>query len=336
MNKDNQFIKNLEKALINPQIDLRGLTAKQQFELINSKVAIHPEAIIQKQNKSNNELLDLFKKSKKTGKPLHIKFGIDPTGPNIHVGHAISLLMLRRFRWMGHHIDLVVGDATARIGDPSGRSSEREVLDDKTIKKNMSTYIKQASRILNLDIENDVKVWFNSKWLSSMKMVEDWLPILQKISGHKLLEREDFTRRLKAGGTVSAAEMMYPMFMAYDSVVIKPDIELGGVDQLLNLHWCRELMKLNNQKSEVFILVDLLPGTSGEKDEKGQLTKMSKSKQNFIMLAEEPEEAYGKVMSIPDEVMWIWYRELTEISAQDLDELKNTVSSGEIHPMEAK
>lgn len=335
MKDDNGFIDGLMHKLVNPETDLAGLTAEQQFELIAAKAAAHVEAIIPKPYDGGSELLDLLKTSKETGKPLHVKFGIDPTGPNVHFGHAISLLMLRRFQWMGHHIDLVVGDFTAKIGDPSGRTSEREVLTDSTIKKNMSTYIEQASRILSFEESEGVKVWFNSEWLSGMIM-DKWILMLQRISGSQLLAREDFTKRLESGGMVSVAEMLYPLFMAYDSVVIKPDIELGGVDQLLNLHWCRELMKLHRQPSEVFILVDLLPGTSGERDEEGQLTKMSKSKRNYVMVTEEPGEIYGKVMSIPDEVMWIWYRELTEISPQDLARFKGLVMEGKFHPMEAK
>ncbi|MEM3112568.1 MAG: tyrosine--tRNA ligase [Candidatus Anstonellales archaeon] len=335
MRDDSSFISELRDKLVNPEMDLARLTAEQQFELIAAKAAVHPEAIIPKPYDGGSELLDLLKVSKETGKPLHVKFGIDPTGPNIHFGHAVSLLMLRRFQWMGHHIDLVFGDFTARIGDPSGRTTEREVLTDSVIKKNMSTYMEQASRILNLEESSGVKVWFNSEWLFGMTM-DKWIPILLRISGSQLLAREDFTKRLKTGGFVSAAEMLYPLFMAYDSVVIRPDIELGGIDQLLNLHWCREVMKLYRQPSEVFILVDLLPGTSGEKDEEGQLVKMSKSKKNYVMVTEEPSEMYGKVMSIPDEIMWIWYRELTEISPQDLDRLKSLVAGGKFHPMEAK
>lgn len=335
MGKNNNFIKNLEVELLNSEGDLSKLTAEQQFDLIASKAAIHPEAIIPKPNEGQNELLQLLKKSKNSGRPLRIKLGVDATGPNIHFGHAISLLMLRRFQQMGHHIDLVVGDFTAKIGDPSDRISERKVLTDDEIRKNMATYVDQASRIVDLSKSRDVNVFFNSEWLSKMTMA-DWIPLLQRISGSKLIEREDFTKRLQAGNMVSAAEMMYPLFMAYDSVVINPDIELGGVDQLLNFHWCRELMKLSNQKSEAFVLVDMLPGTSGEVDNAGQFVKMSKSKHNFIMVMEEPVEVYGKAMSIPDEVMWIWYRELTEISTNDLVELKNLVDTGVVHPMDVK
>lgn len=335
MNKDQNFIEALEEKLLNPDTDLRRLSADQQFDLIASKVAFHPEAIIPKPTSGKNEVLHLLQHSKKTGKPLGIKFGIDPTGPNIHFGHAISLLMLRRFQWMGHHIDLVVGDFTASIGDPSGRTTEREILTDKDIKRNMATYIDQASRILNLGPVVDVNVLFNSEWLSKLD-IKDWMWVLQRVSGPQLIQREDFTKRLQAGGMVSAAEMLYPLFMAQDSVEIGPDIELGGVDQLLNLHWCRELMGLHGQKSEAFILVDLLPGSTGEKDEKGQLIKMSKSKNNFVMVTEKPEEIYGRVMSIPDDVMWVWYRELTEISTEDLSHLRKMVGKERFHPMEAK
>lgn len=330
------FLSDLNSRLLNPEEAFKKLSVVQQYELILSKSADHPERIIPKADSGgSSELLDALDKSRRSGKPLSVKLGVDATGPNIHIGHAISLLMLRRFQWMGHKVKFVVGDFTGMIGDPTGRSTERDVITTEQVEKNMSTYKEQAGRLIDLNDRKKVEVFYNSEWLSKMTMT-DWLPILQHISGSQLIQREDFIKRLQAGGKVSAAEMFYPLFMAFDSVQIKPDIELGGVDQLLNLHWCRELMKIHDQHSEIFILVDLLPGTSGERDDDGKLIKMSKSKNNYIMVTEDPNEMYGKTMSISDDVMWVWFKNLTEISESDLGKLKHMVEEGTVHPMDAK
>lgn len=329
-----EFLTKLENNLIELiDKDLSSLSPEEQFKLIASKAADHPESIMPIPNAKDNELLKRLEKSKAENKPLKIKLGIDPTGPDIHLGHSITLLMLRRFQKMGHHITLIIGEFTAKIGDPSGNMSERKALNDEDIKQNMQTYFEQAGRIL--DLEKNITVVKNSEWLSPMDMT-DWIPILQRVSASQIFEREDFQKRIKAGGSVSLAEMMYSMFMAYDSVHLVPDIEIGGLDQFLNLHWCRELMKLHNQNPEIFICNDLLPGTDGAKDDEGRLTKMSKSKGNYIAVTEEPNKMFAQVMSITDEVMWVWYRELTEISTEDLEELKKNVEKGDIHPMDAK
>lgn len=334
--KENQslnYLGELEYKLINPNNNLSQLSAREQYEIIANKVAKHPEAITPPPALDNNELLNRLEKSKQSKIPLKVKFGIDPTGSEIHIGHAISLLMLRRFQRMGHSLNFIVGDFTAKIGDPSGRLASRPVLTDEQIKENMSTYLDQASRII--DLNENVNVSYNSEWHNPITM-QEWLPMLQKISASQIFQRKDFQQRISKGGSVSMAEMMYALFMGYDSVVLKPDVEIGGIDQFLNLHWCRELMSLNNQNSEVFITVDLLAGSTGEKDEDGRFMKMSKSQGNYIPVLENPNEMYGKVMSIPDDLMWIWYRELTEISELNLEELRNKVIMGEIHPRVAK
>jgi tyrosyl-tRNA synthetase len=328
------YIQRLEEDLLSSiNKDLSTLSAEEQYTLIASKAANHPDSIMPIPKPGSNELLKRLELSKKTGKPLQIKLGIDPTGPDIHLGHAIALLMLRRFQRMGHHITLIVGEFTAKIGDPSGNMSERKALTDEEIARNMTTYFQQAGKILDLDL--NVKKVKNSEWLAPMDM-QAWIPILQNVSASQIFEREDFRKRVTAGGSVSLAEMMYSMFMAYDSVVLQPDIEVGGMDQFLNLHWCRELMRISNQNPEVFICNDLLPGTDGSIDAQGRLAKMSKSKGNYIAIFDKPNDMFGKVMSIPDDVMWVWYRELTEISTEELAVLKSKVESGEIHPMDAK
>ncbi len=331
--ESNQFLFQLESKLLANR-ELSSLSPEEQFRIIADKVANHPEAITPVPTPSSNELLQLLRQAKKENKALTIKFGIDPTGSEMHLGHAVPLLMLRRFQQMGHKIQFVVGDFTARIGDPSGRITARPPLTEEQIQENMRSYFEQAELILDLR-KSKVETFYNSEWLGKMTM-QEWLPLLQRINASQIIQREDFQKRLKSGGSISMAELMYALFMAYDSVVLKPDIEVGGIDQLLNLYWCRELMKIKGLKSEVFVVTNLLAGTSGEIDSEGRMIKMSKSLKNYISITEKPSEMYGKVMSIPDETMWMWFRELTEISSSELEELKSKVQDGDIHPMEAK
>lgn len=330
-----QLLIQLEPRLLTEHRDLSALSAEEQFRIIADKVADHPEAITPVPEQGSNELLQKLRRAKEEGKPLRIKFGIDPTGPEMHLGHAVPILMLRRFQQMGHKIQFVVGDFTARIGDPSGSLAGRPTLTEQRIRENMKNYFGQVGLILDLSKKVRTETFYNSEWLGNMTM-QDWLPLLQRVSASQIFQREDFQKRLKSGDSISMAELMYALFMAYDSVVLKPDIEIGGTDQFLNLYWCRELMRLEGMKSEIFIVTNLLAGTSGELDSEGRITKMSKSKKNYISIMEKPSEMYGKVMSIPDEVMWIWFRELTEISSEELEELRSKVEKEEIHPMDAK
>jgi len=325
------FLTNLEEEIL-AETDLSQLTAEQQFDLISDKMGSHPEAITPRM-----ELLKRLEASKESDQPLTVKFGIDPTGPDIHIGHAVSLIMLRRFQRMGHRIQLVIGDFTARIGDPTDRTTERDAITDEEIQHNMESYFDQAARIIDLRQEhnNQVEMVFNSEWLGKISLTE-WVPLLQKISAVQMMQRQDFQKRVQMGGTVSMAELMYSLFMAYDSVVLKPDVELGGMDQFVNLHWCRDLMSMHEENPEVFVVVDLLPGTTGTKDDEGRLKKMSKSAKNYIRMTEKPAEMYGKTMSIPDEVMWVWFRELTEISSEQLSKIQKYVQQGLLHPMDVK
>lgn len=324
-----KFLNDLETNLLEPQKDLSHLTAKEQFDMIMSRVSARPNSVI-----SPEDLLKRLTRSKETGKPLKIKFGIDPTGPEIHIGHAISMINLSIFLRMGHEAQIVVGDFTAKIGDPSGRSSERPPLTDEDIERNMLSYERQASRII--DFKNkSVKKYFNSEWMEKLSLSE-WLTLLKGMSLSSMVQRDDFRKRLEKGQGVSLAEMEYALFMGYDSIALKCDIEIGGVDQYLNFHCCRDLMNQAKLTPEVIVTYDLLPGTSGEKDSEGRLIKMSKSKNNYIPIESDPKDMYGKVMSIPDDVMWVWFREVTEIKEEDLNTLKNSIEKGEIHPKEAK
>jgi len=329
--KFKQLLIQLESRLLTEHRDLSALSAEEQFRIVADKVADHPEAI----TPCGDELLQKLKLAKEEGRTLRVKFGIDPTGPKMHLGHAVSLLMLRRFQQMGHEIQFVVGDFTARIGDPSDRQKERPPLANEQIQKNMRHYFEQAALILDLSKNARIETFCNSAWLSKMTM-QDWLPLLHRISASQMFKREDFQKRLESSKSISMAELMYALFMAYDSVVLRPDIEIGGIDQFLNLYWCRELMRLKRMESELFIVTNLLAGTSGGLDSEGRLTKMSKSEKNYISIVEDPREMYGKTMSISDEVMWVWFRELTEISSEESRGLKSAVEKGEIHPMDAK
>ncbi len=322
-------MKVLEERLLKPEADLRHLTAEEQFERIMAKVADHPEGVV-----TPEDLLERLHKSEKTGVPLKVKLGIDPTGPEIHIGHAVTLINLRLFQRMGHKIQLVIGDFTGMIGDPSGRMDARPALTEEEMSQNMSTYDEQAARIIDLR-GADIERHYNSEWMNRISM-RQWAGILKEISASELLQREDIRTRLEKGYGISMAELEYALFMGYDSVVLVPDIEIGGLDQYLNMHMCRKMMANAGQKPEIIITYNLLAGTTGARDEEGRLLKMSKSYGNYIPITAAPEDMFGKVMSIPDEVMWVWYRELTEITPEELEKLKEAVASGKVHPKDAK
>jgi tyrosyl-tRNA synthetase len=319
----------LEARLLAPLPDLRSLTPEEQLALIEEKAAQSSEAIVTK-----GQLLERLKKAKASGKPLRFKLGIDPTGPEIHIGHAIPLINLRRYMAMGHAVDLLFGDFTAMVGDPAGRSDERPALTAEDVQRNVGSYGRQAGRVLDLK-SSQVKTHFNSAWLGKLTLT-DWLKLTKGIGVSQLLQRDDFRKRLDSGLPLSLAEAEYALLMGYDSVELKSDVEVGGLDQFLNFHFCRNMMEAAGQAPESFICYDLLPGTSGEKDEQGRLRKMSKSRGNYIAVEAAPEDMYGKVMSVPDEVMWVWYREITEIRATELKALQAEVSEGRLHPKEAK
>jgi len=319
----------LEARLLAPLPDLSTLSAEEQYAYIEEKAAQSTEAIVTKA-----QLLERLKKAKATGKPLRFKLGIDPTGPEIHLGHAIPLINLRRIHRMGHAIDLLFGDFTAMVGDPGGRMDERPALTADDVKRNVATYERQASHVLDLKAPR-VKIHYNSAWLGKLSLTE-WLKLTKGIGVSALLQREDFRKRLDAGLPLSLAEAEYALLMGYDSVELKSDVEVGGIDQFLNFHFCRNMMEAAGQVPESFICFDLLPGTSGEKDEQGRLRKMSKSRGNYIAVEATPDDKYGKVMSVPDEVMWVWFREITEIRTPELKALQAEVSEGRLHPKEAK
>jgi tyrosyl-tRNA synthetase len=229
------------------------------------------------------------------GRPLRVKLGIDPTAPDIHLGFTVVLQKLREFQDLGHVVVLIVGDYTARVGDPSGRSATRPVLDPAQIDANARTFQEQAVKVLDPD---RLEVRFNSEWLDmSMSKL---FALLRTTTVAQLLERDDFAKRFAARQPISVLELLYPLLQGYDSVAVKADVELGGTDQKFNLLLGRDIQRAYGQSEQVILTVPLLPGTDGER-------KMSKSFDNYIGVTEPPAEMYGKTLSIPDESLELWY-----------------------------
>ncbi|MDD6173333.1 MAG: tyrosine--tRNA ligase [Elusimicrobia bacterium] len=252
-----------------------------------------------------------------SGKKLTVKLGCDPTSSDLHFGHSVVLNKLRTFQDLGHTAVLVIGDFTAGVGDPSGRDSTRPMLSREQILKNAKTYTDQAFKVLD---PAKTIVRFNSEWLDPFITTKEILGTLSKVTMAQVLERDDFKKRMKAGNPISVLEVMYSLFQGQDSVALKADVELGGTDQIFNLLVGRQLQKNNGQEPQVVMTMPLLVGTDGVK-------KMSKSYGNYIGLNDTPEDMFGKIMSISDELMMQYYELLT---IENLDEVKQK------HPMQAK
>ncbi len=258
-----------------------------------------------------------LEKKLSSGKQLMIKLGCDPTSSDLHFGHSVVLNKLRTFQDLGHKVTLVIGDFTAAIGDPSGRDTTRPILKREDILKNAKTYTDQAFKVLD---PAKTIVRFNSEWLDPFITSKEILGTLSKVTMAQVLERDDFKKRMKAGTPISVLEVMYSLFQGQDSVALKADVELGGTDQIFNLLVGRQLQKNNGQEPQVVMTMPLLVGTDGVK-------KMSKSYGNYIGLNDSPEDMFGKIMSISDELMLQYYELLT---VEDLEEVKKK------HPMQAK
>ncbi len=247
-------------------------------------------------------------KKLETHKKLTIKLGADPTSPDLHLGHAVVLSKLRQFQDLGHHVIFLIGDFTARIGDPTGRSKTRPPLTDEQIAHNTKTYFEQVSRILD---PQKVTVRYNSEWLSKISSTE-WLSLCSRVTVARLIEREDFAKRLENHTPISFHELLYPILQGYDSVALKSDVELGGTDQTFNLLMGRYLQEQFEQEPQVVLTVPLLIGLDG-------VNKMSKSLGNAIGLNDDPSDAFGKIMSISDDLMWHYYLLLLHKDKKDLD-----------------
>jgi tyrosyl-tRNA synthetase len=257
---------------------------------------------------------------------LTVKAGFDPTAPDLHLGHAVLLQKLREFQQLGHTVCIIIGDFTAMIGDPTGKNQTRPPLTKEQVLENAKTYKEQVFKVL--DPEKTVVV-FNSEWLGKMT-AEDLIKLTAKYTVARMLEREDFKKRFKENIPISIHEFIYPLLQAYDSVAIKADVELGGSDQRFNLLIGRDIQKEYGIESpQVAILLPLLVGTDGVK-------KMSKSYGNYIGITEPPEEMFGKIMSISDELMWQYWELLTDLTVEEINKLKEDVQKGILHPMEVK
>jgi tyrosyl-tRNA synthetase len=265
--------------------------------------------------------------AEREGRPLRVKLGVDPTAPDIHLGHTVVLNKLRQFQDAGHTAVLIIGDYTARIGDPSGRSKTRPKLDPAVIDANAKTYQDQAFLILDDDPAR-LEMRYNGEWLAPLT-TEQIFELTSTTTVARILERDDFAKRWAAHQPISMLEMLYPLAQGYDSVAIQADIELGGTDQKFNLFMGRDLQEYFGQPAQAILTMDILPGTDG-------VERMSKSTGNYIGVTEDPRDIYGKVMSIPDGTMMAYYRLLTLHHADELAQLEADLGSGSAHPRDLK
>jgi len=259
------------------------------------------------------------------GRPLKIKLGLDPSAPDIHIGHTVVLHKLRQFQELGHKVYLLIGDFTGRIGDPTGKSETRKQLSEEDVQRNARTYREQIFKILDPD---KTEIVFNSEWLAPMSFA-DVVKLAAHITVARLLERDDFTKRYQSGQPISLHEFFYPLMQGYDSVALESDVELGGTDQKFNLLMGRHLQKEFGKPAQAVIMMPLLEGLDG-------VQKMSKSLGNYIGVSEESNEIYGKAMSIPDELMLKYYDLATDISNEELAALRTGLADGSVHPRDAK
>ena len=292
------------------------MTLQEQY----AHLARGTEAIIRPE-----ELKAKLERSIKTGEPLTVKVGFDPSAPDIHLGHTVLLSKMRHFQELGHRVVFLIGDFTGMIGDPSGKSRTRPQLTRDEVLANAETYKKQAFKIL--DPQTTV-IDFNSRWLGELGS-EGFINLASKITVARILERDDFTKRYGAQQPIALHELLYPISQGYDSVFLEADVELGGTDQTFNLLLGRDLQREYGQEPQVILTVPLLEGLDG-------VEKMSKSLNNYVGVEEPPSEMFGKLMSISDQLMWRYYELLTSLPLSDIEKMKSDTASGALHPMEAK
>jgi tyrosyl-tRNA synthetase len=272
-----------------------------------------------------SDLRERLEQSFKSGKPLRVKAGFDPTAPDLHVGHTVLMRKLKHFQDLGHTVIFLIGDFTGMIGDPTGRSVTRPPLTRAEIDRNAETYKAQVFKILD---PHKTVVDFNSRWLSKMA-AEDMVRLMAKFTVSQMLEREEFHKRFQEEKPIHMHELLYCICQGYDSVALEADVELGGTDQKFNLLMGRILQKDYGQPSQIVLMTPILEGTDG-------VQKMSKSYGNYIGINEPPQEIYGKVMSISDALMWRYYELLTDVSMPQIETMKGDAASGKQHPMELK
>lgn len=271
------------------------------------------------------ELVQKIERSIKTGTPLNVKLGCDPSKPDLHLGHSVVLRKLRQFQDLGHTAILIVGDFTGMIGDPSGRNKSRPPMTLEETRKNGQTYFEQASKILSRE---RLKIAYNSEWLARMTF-EDVIKLASKYTVARMLERDDFEKRYKTEEPISIHEFLYPLAQAMDSVAISADVELGGTDQKFNLLVGRDIQREFGLEPQVILTMPILVGTDG-------VDKMSKSLGNYIAISDPPNEIYGKTMSIPDSLIYDYFLLTTNVSESELKVIKNQLESGSVNPRDLK
>ena len=291
-------------------------SVKEQLEVIKRGTSeIIPE----------EELVKKLEKSFETGKPLNIKLGCDPTRPDLHLGHSVVLRKLAQFQKLGHQAILIIGDFTALIGDPSGRNTTRPPLTEADIVENAKSYFEQAYKILD---KEKTKIVYNSEWLGKMNFA-DVIKLASKYTVARMLERDDFTNRFKGGIPISMHEILYPLAQAMDSVAIESDVELGGTDQKFNLLVGRDIQRENGITPQVILTMPILVGTDG-------VEKMSKSYDNYIGISDSPKDIYGRTLSIPDHIIYNYYEVATNISADELSQIKLLLEDKNNNPRDLK
>jgi len=289
---------------------------QKQMELISSgAVEVIPE----------EEMRAKVERSIATGKPLVIKLGVDPTSPDLHVGHAVPLNKLRHFQELGHQVVLLIGDFTALIGDPTEQDTTRPVLTPEQVEANARTYVEQAGKIIDTSRARLVR---NSEWLAPLKF-RDILSLTSKFTVARVMERDDFSRRLSEEKPLGLHEFLYPVMQAYDSVALEADVEIGGTDQKFNLLAGRNLMRSMGMEPQCVVTLPLLEGTDG-------VQKMSKSLGNDVGLTDPPDEMFGKVMSIPDEMIWKYFALVTKVPPPEVEAMREEVTGGGMNPRDAK
>jgi tyrosyl-tRNA synthetase len=301
---------------------MKELTKEQHAE-VERQLSLYLSGVVE--TIPEGELRNKVARSIQTGKPLKIKLGLDPTAPDVHLGHTVVLNKLKQFQENGHIIQLIIGDFTGKIGDPTGKSAVRKQLTDEDVKQNAKTYFEQFGRVLDME---KVELFYNSEWLTQLNL-EDVIRLSSSITVARLIERNDFSNRISAGKPVSLHEFFYPLMQGYDSVALESDIELGGTDQHFNVLMGRHVQEHYGKEKQVVMLLPLLEGLDG-------VDKMSKSKHNYIGIDEPPNQIFGKTMSIPDGLIGKYFDLATDLPVEEKQSISAGLSDGTLHPRDAK
>jgi tyrosyl-tRNA synthetase len=314
---------NARSGAVQRMIDKEETMSRQTFPTVNEQMDVIREHVVDLLPEA--ELVSKLERSLKTGTPITAKLGLDPSRPDIHIGHAVVLNKLRQIQDLGHRVVLIIGDFTAMIGDPTGKSKTRPALTLEETRENGATYVSQASLILDRE---RTTVVYNSEWLDALSFREV-IALSAKYTVAQLLERDDFTKRYRSGEPISVHEFLYPLSQAYDSVAIKSDIELGGTDQKFNLLVGREIMRAYGHEPQCILTMPILEGTDG-------VEKMSKSLDNYIGLTDTSSNMFGKTMSIPDTLIARYLAYACFASSAEVDALRRGLEDGSVHPRNAK